>query len=201
MSQNQNKPFKIYKASAGSGKTFTIVKEYLTLCLGNTADAYREILAVTFTNKAANEMKAKILSYILGIIEGSKKEDIEQMRIYLISANGLDENLLIDTAVAVQERHFNYIYVRWNGQTAIRKRGAGDIWQGLWEPLVMSDPMGHLLKSGVKHQLTHRTLIVDFYLWEPSAQPELPEGYIWIKETELDRYAKPRLLELLLESL
>lgn len=98
MSQNQNKPFKIYKASAGSGKTFTIVKEYLTLCLGNTADAYREILAVTFTNKAANEMKAKILSYILGIIEGSKKEDIEQMRNYLISANGIDENLLIDRA-------------------------------------------------------------------------------------------------------
>ena len=107
-------------------------------------------------------------------------------------------------AVPVQERHFNYIYVRWNGQTAIRKRGPGDIWQGLWEPLRSLDfarDDKRLLKKGVKHQLTHRTLIVDFYLWEPSAQPELPEGYIWIKETELDRYAKPRLFELLLESL
>ena len=90
MNRSHNKPFKIYKASAGSGKTFTIVKEYLTLCLGDTADAYREILAVTFTNKAANEMKAKILRYLLGIIEGSKKEDIVQMKEYLISAVGVE---------------------------------------------------------------------------------------------------------------
>ncbi|MBR6438831.1 MAG: UvrD-helicase domain-containing protein [Bacteroidales bacterium] len=98
MSQNQNKPFKIYKASAGSGKTFTIVKEYLTLCLGNTVDAYREILAVTFTNKAANEMKTKILGYLLGIIESSEEDDIVQMKNYLISAIGIEENLLIDRA-------------------------------------------------------------------------------------------------------
>ena len=122
-------------------------------------------------------------------------------------------------AVAVQERHFNYIYVRWNGQTAIRKRGAGDIWQGLWEPLRSLDFARDdssnchserakrveesllLLKSGVKHQLTHRTLIVDFYLWEPATKPELPEGYIWVKETELDQYAKPRLFELLLQEI
>ena len=58
-----------------------------------------------------------------------------------------------------------------------------------------------LLKSGVKHQLTHRTLIVDFYLWEPTEEPALPEGYIWIEEAELDRYAKPRLFERLLETL
>ena len=96
MNRSHNKPFKIYKASAGSGKTFTIVKEYLTLCLGDTADAYREILAVTFTNKAANEMKAKILRYLLGIIEGSKKEDIVQMKDYLISAVGIEERLLVE---------------------------------------------------------------------------------------------------------
>ena len=107
-------------------------------------------------------------------------------------------------AAAVQERHFSYIYVRFHGQTAIRKRGEKDIWKGLWEPLVIegtevcSAPT--LLRSGVKHQLTHRTLIVDFYMWEPSERPQLPEGYIWIQEAELDRYAKPRLFELLLDS-
>ena len=104
---------------------------------------------------------------------------------------------------AVQERHFNYIYLRVDGYTAIRRRPAGDIWQGLYEPLVTDDiPEGAvLLKAGVKHQLTHRTLIVDFYRWEPSARPALPEGYAWIQEAELDRYAKPRLFELLLEAL
>ena len=58
-----------------------------------------------------------------------------------------------------------------------------------------------LIRKSVKHQLTHRTLICDFYLWEPENRPELPEGYFWIKETELDNYAKPRLFELLLEAL
>jgi A/G-specific adenine glycosylase len=107
-------------------------------------------------------------------------------------------------ATAVQERRFNYIYVRFQGQTAIRRRGPGDIWQGLYEPLVdtvMPGLTGHLLKSGVKHQLTHRLLIADFYLWEPAEKPELPEGYFWVKETELDQYAKPRLFVLLLEAL
>ena len=112
-------------------------------------------------------------------------------------------------ATAVQERRFSYIYIRFQGQTAIRRRGPGDIWQGLYEPLVQETPgsavmpglTGHLIKSGVKHQLTHRLLIADFYLWEPAEKPELPEGYFWIKETELDQYAKPRLFVLLLEAL
>ena len=98
-SQNQNsKPFKIYKASAGSGKTFTIVKEYLTLCLGDNIDAYREILAVTFTNKAANEMKTKILRFLLGISESSQSKDICQMRDYLVSAIGVEEKDLVRRA-------------------------------------------------------------------------------------------------------
>ena len=98
MNQHQNKPFKIYKASAGSGKTFTIVREYLTLCLGDNADAYSEILAVTFTNKAANEMKAKVLRFLLGISEGSKSNDIMQMHDYLISAIGIDDKELVNRA-------------------------------------------------------------------------------------------------------
>ena len=98
MSQSSNKPFKIYKASAGSGKTFTIVREYLTLCLSDNADAYREILAVTFTNKAANEMKAKVLRFLLGIIEDSKKEEIVQMRDYLIAALCIEKNKLVERA-------------------------------------------------------------------------------------------------------
>ena len=49
----------VYKASAGSGKTFQLVVEYLKLLLKNPQN-YRHILAVTFTNKATNEMKTKI---------------------------------------------------------------------------------------------------------------------------------------------
>ena len=104
---------------------------------------------------------------------------------------------------AIQTRKVDYIYIRCKGRTAIRRRGAGDIWQGLWEPLTELLPgvEAKLLRQGVRHQLTHRTLIADFYLTETHQAPALPDGYVWIQEAELDRYAKPRLFELLLQSL
>ena len=99
------------------------------------------------------------------------------------------------------ERHLTYVYVRVDGCVAIRRRGPGDIWQGLWEPWLTPDvPAGAVLVAkGFKHQLTHQTLFADFWLWEPAERPVLPEGYVWIEETELDRYAKPRLFERLLD--
>ena len=101
------------------------------------------------------------------------------------------------------ERHLTYVFVRVDGFVAIHRRGSGDIWQGLWEPWLTDEVPAdaRLLVEGFKHQLTHRTLFADFYLWEPSTRPALPEGYRWIEEAELDRYAKPRLFELMLERL
>ena len=116
----------------------------------------------------------------------------------------------------VKERYLSYIYLRCNGMTAIRQRGAGDIWQGLWEPLVIehgttarSDGWPRWLDSqrllplrkGFCPQLTHRTLITDFFLYETAERPSLPDGYRWIKERDLAKVAKPRLFELLLEQL
>lgn len=102
----------------------------------------------------------------------------------------------------VKERHLTYIYIRCKGMTAIRRRGAGDIWQGLWEPWLVDEvPVkAKLLRQNVKHVLTHRVLYADFYLSETDERPLLPDDYIWIKESELDDYAKPRLIEILLES-
>ena len=103
----------------------------------------------------------------------------------------------------VQERHLVYIYVRHQGKTAIHRRAAGDIWQGLYEPwLTEAVPSGAiLLRQGVKHVLTHRILYADFYLWEPTEQPQLPDDYFWIPEADIDQYGVPRLIELLLEEL
>jgi ATP-dependent exoDNAse (exonuclease V) beta subunit len=54
--------FSVYDASAGSGKTYTLVKEYLKIILASKRnDSYRNILAITFTNKAVHEMKRRIL--------------------------------------------------------------------------------------------------------------------------------------------
>jgi ATP-dependent exoDNAse (exonuclease V) beta subunit len=58
----QRPSFSIYDASAGSGKTYTLVKEYLKIILSAPKnDAYRNILAITFTNKAVHEMKSRIV--------------------------------------------------------------------------------------------------------------------------------------------
>ena len=60
------KPLVVYKASAGSGKTFTLATEYIKLLVQNPQN-YRTILAVTFTNKATEEMKMRIISQLYGI--------------------------------------------------------------------------------------------------------------------------------------
>ena len=60
------KPLTVYKASAGSGKTFALAVQYIKLVVQNP-QAYRNILAVTFTNKATEEMKTRILSQLYGI--------------------------------------------------------------------------------------------------------------------------------------
>ena len=56
----------VYKASAGSGKTFTLAVEYIRQLILNPR-SYQQILAVTFTNKATAEMKERILSQLYGI--------------------------------------------------------------------------------------------------------------------------------------
>ena len=108
----------------------------------------------------------------------------------------------------VQERRFSYIYIRCGGKTALRRRPAGDIWQGLWEPLMVeNEPLPDLgcrlslLASGVKHVLTHRVLYADFYLAEPTERPVLPADFQWIEETDISNYALPRLVEKLIKTL
>ena len=63
MQSTANKPLKILNASAGSGKTFNLVKEYIQLLLFDAKNTHRfaNIIAMTFTNKAALEMKSRII--------------------------------------------------------------------------------------------------------------------------------------------
>lgn len=67
------KAFAVYRSSAGSGKTFTLVKEYLRLALDDAQEPpsrFRSINAITFTNKAAAEMKQRVLQTLQKIISG-----------------------------------------------------------------------------------------------------------------------------------
>ena len=107
----------------------------------------------------------------------------------------------------VKTRRLSYVYIRCSGLTAIHRRGEGDIWQGLWEPLLIEnaavpsfDGQLTLLRHDVKHVLTHRILLADFYLLDCKERPQLPEDYVWIEEKDIENYGVPRLVELLLQS-
>lgn len=166
-------------------------------------------------------------------------ETCEAMR-----SNRVAELPVKQKTLKVKTRHLSYIYIRCKGETAIHRRGEGDIWHGLWEPFNASDiaeacasPSSaqaslsstkfstsltklssfkkelaadlhlsnvdalQLLAQDVKHVLTHRILLADFYLLETEARPQLPDDYIWIKEEEIEDYGIPRLIELLLEKI
>lgn len=85
----------VYKASAGSGKTFTLAAEYIKLLIQNPR-AYRQILAVTFTNKATAEMKERILSQLYGIHIADPDSDAYLKRI--IAETGCSEDEIRKTA-------------------------------------------------------------------------------------------------------
>ena len=97
--------FKVFQASAGAGKTFTLIKEYLKLCLkdeGSVAN-FRNILAITFTNAAANEMKAKIVNALCEIID-SKALDPKSMEAKLVEELGISDANLKQNAQSLLTR-------------------------------------------------------------------------------------------------
>ncbi|MDI1356486.1 MAG: UvrD-helicase domain-containing protein [bacterium] len=76
------KNFVVYRSSAGSGKTFTLVKEYLRLALYDDKKLnsnYKRILAITFTNKAAAEMKERVISSLNNIANGEPGNEIGKL--------------------------------------------------------------------------------------------------------------------------
>ena len=80
------KTLTIYKSSAGSGKTYTLVKEFLKLVLVNP-ESYRNILAVTFTNKATDEMKQRIITTLDELRTNSNPSLVAELALELHKTN------------------------------------------------------------------------------------------------------------------
>jgi ATP-dependent exoDNAse (exonuclease V) beta subunit len=98
--------FTVYKSSAGSGKTFTLVKEYLNLVLPEPS-RFRQILAITFTNKAANEMKERIIVSLKEIAAMNENPDAKAVK-FIVPAisisSGLSPQKLSENAAVVLKR-------------------------------------------------------------------------------------------------
>lgn len=87
--------FQVYNASAGSGKTFTLVKEYLKIILQDSDPRrYQHILAITFTNKAANEMKDRILENLLQFSIMEVSTETNDMVLTLMEETGLSLSMI-----------------------------------------------------------------------------------------------------------
>lgn len=104
------KPLTVYKASAGSGKTFTLATEYIRLVVENP-QSYRNILAVTFTNKATEEMKIRILSQLYGIWK--QLPDSAKYMEVICEKTGQTEAFVSERAgIALSNLLHNYNYFR-----------------------------------------------------------------------------------------
>ncbi len=102
--------FKIYDASAGSGKTYTLTREYLKIAL-SPSKSFKRILAITFTNKAVNEMKNRILESLFAF---SRTKDLKAASPLFLDVMGdleLDLETLRDLArLTLKDILHNYAF-------------------------------------------------------------------------------------------
>ena len=128
--------------------------------------------------------------------------------------NRVDELPVKAQKTKISERFFHYIYVEQGPYVWLHKRGAGDIWQNLYElPQVETGKGGVLTKkpawcgrakltpvgTPVKHVLSHRIIWAQLYRVKLPPTDQVPTEFVRIKKSSLDTYAVPRLVQKLLE--
>lgn len=141
-------------------------------------------------------------------------------------ASGRVEELPVKShRTKTRDRYFHYLYLIYKGHTWLRRRPAGDIWEGLYEfPLIeTAAPMelaelsrtdayrswlgnagslqGFHTLTGVRHVLSHQVLHASFYGLELERAPEGMEDYLCVPLADFDRYAIPRLIQIYMEKL
>lgn len=148
------------------------------------------------------------------------------------SCVALRDKLVMDLPVkkgkpTLRSRYFTFIYINAGGYVALWRRGAGDIWEGLYQPLLfewdgslpdvgsLHDRLSELfpdqnvapcvpLCSSVRQRLSHQLLHASFYKLCLDSCPEevkLPEGVMWVKKELMGEYAYPKMLGSMLDFL
>ena len=95
---HQPSTFQVYNASAGSGKTFTLVKEYLKIILtSENIFSFQNVLAITFTNKAAAEMKERVLKSL----EDFSEERENDLMPEILQETALDKSIIKQRSIKI----------------------------------------------------------------------------------------------------
>ena len=133
---------------------------------------------------------------------------------HALQADAINELPVKSKRTAVTNRYMVYVYLENGQQILLRRRGKGDIWQGLYEPYLIeftqpptdAEVMDQIRKipacrqatiipiaKGLKHVLTHRRLWIDCYRIKLEKLPLL-DGYLSINKEERESYATPRII-------
>ncbi len=112
---NNKKNFKIFRSAAGSGKTYTLVKEYIKIALlGNGFDFspsyFKHILAITFTNKAASEMKSRVFYFLVDLKNGKGQDDPNSFFSQIKNETKLDEHIIKDRSSRILQSILHSYY-------------------------------------------------------------------------------------------
>ena len=160
--------FIVLHSSAGAGKTHALVKHYLAQCLRTKdVDAYRHVLALTFTNKAAGEMRERVIGYLKKLAIGSTEGAIPSLRQDLIEELGL----LPAELQARADRTLHHMLHHWS-DVAI---GTIDSFtRRVVQPFARDLRMDHELRM-TTDQEHYRNAAVDLLLAEAGKDPALTE--------------------------
>lgn len=164
---------KVYKASAGSGKTYKLTLEYLKICIKN-ADSYKNILAVTFTNKAAGEMKERIIGELFSLATGKKSKYLPDL---LKSLKSGEEKIRSTAKTVLQKILHNY---SWFSVTTI-----DSFFQRIIQSFVREVGLNSIysLELDEKKVLNHA---IDALLFQLEDDPKLKKWLIRFIETRIE---------------
>lgn len=188
----------VYRASAGSGKTYRLTVEYLKLLVKDPSN-YARILAVTFTNKATNEMKERIVCELYGLTRSYNRSILKLLQ----QETGFDESHIVQAArqalffILHDYSHFKIETIDRFFQSVLRNM-AKELGIGAYLNIVLH--YDDLLEEAVKRMIDATKEDVCLLEWVGNyIEEKIDEGNSWHISRELNNFGRSIFLEVFQE--